>query len=432
MKRKAVALAVGALFAAPAAHAQISFGNESIGTVQLYGKLYPEFLSAKGQGSTQVGTGVSTLVSRTGVYTSALAGTTFIAAEGRIPDHNQRYGVDSQNSYIGFRGERNLGATGLKGIWQVEQSIGIDNQTPASNTFSNRNSFVGLGHRLFGTVKLGNMDTIYKEYGDTFAMFGIASGNFISASNVLSNIGVGNSGASRFHERRANSIQYQTGEFAGFQAGVQYGPDEIRGDPGRGINANLWSYGVKWDSEHFYASVHQEIHYDAFGASSNIPDATIANSTGASGNTRSRDSATRVSGEVRFLGSQRIVVDISRLHYTETGQTGTSGKFQEYRKPTWGIGWDGGFGAWRFATQYIHAGAGNCALTGGVNCTTTGLDGRLVTVGARYRFDRQTFVYVIGARLQNGASARFDNWATSDPNRGEDVKQAAVGISYSF
>jgi len=35
------------------------------------------------------------------------------------------------------------------------------------------------------------MDTIYKEYGDTFSMFGIASGNFISASNVLSHIGIG-------------------------------------------------------------------------------------------------------------------------------------------------------------------------------------------------------------------------------------------------
>jgi predicted porin len=431
MKRKAAALAVGALFAAPAAHAQISFGNDSIGTVQLYGKLYPEWISAKGQGSTQVGAGVSTLVSRTGVYTSALAGTTFVPSEGRIPDHNQRYGVDSQNSYIGFRGERNLGASGLKGVWQVEQSIGIDNQTPTANTFSNRNSFVGLSHRNFGTIKLGNMDTIYKEYGDTMQMFGIASGNFVSASNVLSNIGVGNSSASRFHERRANSVQYQTAEFGGVQAGVQYGPDEIRGDPGRGINASLWSYGVKWDSEHFYASVQQEVHNDAFGASSNIPDATIANSILPGSNTRSRDNATRFSGEVRFLGSQRIVLDVSRLHYVESGQTAI-GRFQEYKKPTWAIGWDGGFGAWRFATQYVHAGSGTCQLTGGVNCDVTGLDGRLITVGARYRFDRQTFVYLIGAALQNVASSKFDNWATSDPNRGEDVKQVAVGISYSF
>ncbi len=420
MKRKAIALAVGALFIAPAAHAQITFGNESIGTVQLYGKLYPQFASAKGQGSSQPGTEVSTLVSRNGV----LGGSA-------VEDHRQRWAVDSQNSYIGFRGERNLG-TGLKGIWQVEQQVDLDFGTPTDGVFSNRNSFVGLGHRTFGTVKLGNMDTIYKEYGDTFSMFGISSGNFVSASNVLSHIGVGRSNVARFHERRANSVQYQTAEFAGFQAGLHYGPDEARGEPGRGINANLWSYGVKWDSERFYASVHQEIHNDFFGASSNIPDATVANSTSASGNTRSRDSATRFSSEFRFFGSQRIVFDIARLHYVESGQTGTSGKFQEYKKPNWAIGWDGGFGPWRLATQFIRAGKGACQLTGGVDCNTVGLQSTLITLGARYRFDRQTFVYAIAARLQNGPSARMDNWANTDPNRGEDVKQFAVGVSYSF
>jgi predicted porin len=56
----------------------------------------------------------------------------------------------------------------------------------------------------------------------------------------------------------------------------------------------------------------------------------------------------------------------------------------------------------------------------------------LWTFGARYRFDRQTFLYVIGSKLSNGTSARMDNWAGSDPNRGEDIKQAAIGISYSF
>ena len=42
MKKKAVALAVGALFAAPAVQAQLTMGNETTGTVQVYGKLYPQ------------------------------------------------------------------------------------------------------------------------------------------------------------------------------------------------------------------------------------------------------------------------------------------------------------------------------------------------------------------------------------------------------
>src|SRR6185503_4075262 len=356
MKKKAVALAVGALFAAPAVQAQITMGNETIGTVQVYGKLYPQFGVAKGQGSTQPGTGVSTLVSANGVLGGAA-----------VQDHGQRNAIDAQNTYLGFRGERGLGGS-LKGIWQIEQSVELDTGT---GTFSSRNSFAGLSHGALGTVKLGKMDTIYKEYGDTFGMFGISSGNFVSASNVLSQIGIGSSNVARFHERWNNTIQYQTAEFAGFQAGVQYMPDEARGDPGRAINVNGWSYGVKWDSQMFYASIHQEIHNDAFGASTNIADATIANSTSAAGPTHSRDMATRASGEVRFA-NQRIVVDIARLHYTETGQTG-AGKFLEYKKPNWAVGYDINIGPWGFATQYVRAGSGTCQLTGGVDFSTAGL-----------------------------------------------------------
>jgi predicted porin len=280
------------------------------------------------------------------------------------------------------------------------------------------------------------MDTIYKEYGDTFAMFGIASGNFISASNVLSNIGIGNNNAARFHERRASSVQYQTAEFGGFQAGLTYGPDELKGDPGRGSNANLWSFGAKYDSQMFYASLQHEIHNDFFGASANIPDATIANVTAANitagtpGTVHSRDTATRASGEIRFSG-QRVVVDIARLTYRESGQIGT-GKFEEYKKPNWAIGYQIDVGPWGGAIQYVHAGSGQCELTGGVTCSTRGLDASMVSIGGRYRFDRQTFAYLIMNRLNNGPSARMDNWAASSPNRGEDVSQVALGISYSF
>jgi predicted porin len=417
MKRKAAALAVGALFAAPAAHAQITFGNEQIGSVQIYGKLYPQVAYFKADGATQPGTPVSHLVSATGVLGGAPAA-----------NHGGRVSVDTQNSYIGFRGQRAFGATGLKGIWQVEQSVGLDGE---GDVWSNRNSFVGLGHKLWGTIKLGNMDTIYKEYGDTFGMFGISSGNFVSASNVLSHIGIGNSGTARFHERRADSIQYETGEFGGFQAGIQYGPDEDKGNPGRTINANLLSYGVKWDSERFYVSVHQERHNDFFGASNNIPDATVANPTGAGTAARSEDTATRLSGEFRFFGSQRIVADVAFLEYKESGQVG-AGRFAKYEKVNWAIGWDGGFGPWRVAVQYLMADKGDCERTGGVVCSTEGLEATMITAGVRYRFDRQTFVYFIAALLENDPSARMDNWANGSPNRGADPEQFAIGISYSF
>ena len=404
MKKNAIALAVGALFVAPAANGQTVLGNETVGTVQVYGKLYPQigYYTSK---DPSAGSVPATLVSTANLGTA----------------HGSTFNVNSQNTYVGFRGERALGA-GLKAIWQVEQSVELDTGTGA---WSNRNSFAGLSG-AFGTVKLGNMDTIYKEYGDTFSMFGISSGNFVSASNLLSHIGLGNSGTARFHERAPNSIQYQTPEFGDIQAGIQYMPDENRGSVTNGLNVYLVSAGVKFDSKAFYASIHHEIHNDFFGGSNNIlPAFTNVGTTGAS----SKDSATRLSGELR-MGSHRLVGDIAMLKYTEEG--GTAGRFREYKRTNWAIGWDARWGGpWRTAIQFLRGNEGKCTIDG-AGCDTGGLEGTMVTLGVAYYFNRQTFLYGIAAQLENGDSARFDNWANGSPSRGADLTQAAIGISYTF
>ena len=61
----------------------------------------------------------------------------------------------------------------------------------------------------------------------------------------------------------------------------------------------------------------------------------------------------------------------------------------------------------------------------------TGLTAVGANSGARYRFDRQTFVYAIGAILNNGLSAAFNNSAPAI-NIGDTTKNVAIGVSYSF
>jgi len=431
MRKTALAVAVGGLFIAPAAQAQIVFGNETLGTVQFYGKLYPQFgygTSKDPTSPTTPAANLSTLVTGTGTTCGAACSLNTPAS---------RNAVDVQNSYLGFRGERVISPP-LKFIWQIEQSVNFDNPDCGANGganvdsanatcsgFSTRNSFLGA-RTNFGTVKLGIMDTIYKEYGDTFQMFGISSGNFVSASNVLSHIGVGRSNAARFHERRANSIQYETPQLAGFTAGYQYSPDEKRDGT---VNRSLHSYGIKWDSRRFYASVHQEIHNDQFGGSSNVGAATLSNIGGPGAH--SRDTGTRASGEFRYSENGRVTLDVSRLKYTESGQ-GAGVKFQRYQHNTWAVGWDQGLGAWRFAVQYVRGNEGSCSVTGAASCTTTGLKGYMLNAGVRFRFDRQTFVYDLAGKLWNGAATRYDNWAAADPTRGADIVQSALGVSYTF
>jgi len=426
MKRNALALAVGALFVAPAAQAQITFGNEQIGTVQIYGKLYPQFGWASYDGSTQPSSAVATFVGGgAGTVASPLNNT--IAAGPRIEDPLPRQTINVQNSYIGFRGERGLssGFGGLKGIWQIETSTNFDVGT---GTWGSRDSFVGLSSGTFGTVRLGNMDTVYKNYGDPFQMFGISSGNFVSASNVLSQ-SIAGASAARFHERRTNSMTYETPTFAGFTAGIMYGPDEAKTSS---RNANLWSYGVKYDTEKFYVSVHQEKHYDFFGLSASIANANLRNSGNPT--SHSTDTATRFSAEYRVRNG-RITFDIAKLEYDETDPVLTAAnpvRAKNYEHTNMAVGLEWGTGPWRFAGQVVKAGEGTCALTSGASCSTAGLGAQMYTVGTRYRFDRQTFVYAIYAKLKNGDSAAYNNSSPVAPNIGTDIDQFALGVSYSF
>ncbi|HTM60613.1 MAG TPA: porin [Burkholderiales bacterium] len=426
MKRKALAVAVGALFIAPAAQAQITFGNEQIGTLQIYGKLYPQFAWSSFDNSTQPGTAVATFQGG-GVGTVAAPLTNTIPAGAAIANPLPRQSVDVGNSYIGFRGERGLGNAlgGLKAIWQIETATNFDVGT---GTWASRDSFLGLSSRSFGTVRLGNMDTVYKSYGDTFSMFGISSGNFVSASNLLSQ-SIASNRAARFHERRTNSIMYESPTFARFTAGVMYGPDEAKTSS---RNANLWSYGIKYDTERFYASVHQEKHYDFFGLSSSITNAALKNNGNAA--SHSTDTATRFSAEYRW-GSGRVTFDIAKLEYEETDPVLTAAnpvRAAKYEHTNSAIGIDWGFGPWRFAGQYIIAGEGTCTLTGSAACSTAGLQAKQYTAGVRYRFDRQTFVYAIYAHLDNGVSSAYNNNSNIGLNMGTDSDNVALGVSYSF
>ena len=413
MKKTAVAFAVGALFSAPAAQAQIVFGNDTIGTMQIYGKFYPQVISASSSGATQPGDAVSTLVSTTGVLTGAA-----------VTDPGSRYAVDTQNSYLGFRGQRKLGNTGLTGLWQIEQSLEFDTGT---GVWSNRNSFLGLAGG-FGTIKLGNMDTIYKEYGQAEAIFGLTSGNFISPSNVLSHIGIGNSSTGRFHERAPNSIQYQSPEWSGFQAGAQWSPDETHNDVPNGLNNELWSFGVKYERGPLYLSVQHEIHKDRFGGSNNVPVAALRNNTTAGAH--SDDKAYRLTGAFKF-GNHRVAADVAKLEYNESGQAAGT-KFKSYEHTTMAVSFESSWGgAWRTAFMYAQGNEGSCELTVGT-CSTTGLTGKMYVAGVAYDLDKQTFLYALYGQLNNGPSARYDNWAASSPARGGDTTQFAIGMQYRF
>ena len=109
----------------------------------------------------------------------------------------------------------------MEAFFQIESTIPLD---AGGGTFATRDSFVGLSGG-FGSVKLGNMDTVYKNVGDKLSFLGVSSGNFVSNSNLLSKLGFGTSSSGSFHLRRNNSVVYEAPSLGGLGFAIGYSPD---------------------------------------------------------------------------------------------------------------------------------------------------------------------------------------------------------------
>ena len=95
-QKKMIVVAVAGALGAGAAG--VAFAQTTVGNVEIYGRLYPEWTVGSSSGATAAGASSSTL--------------------GRTPtglNHKSRNSVDASNSRIGFRGKENLGS-GLSAI----------------------------------------------------------------------------------------------------------------------------------------------------------------------------------------------------------------------------------------------------------------------------------------------------------------------------
>ncbi len=397
MKKLPLVLALSAAALCTLSHAQ---------SVQLYGKLYPYIEQESGSGATAAGTPVATLAA------------TPTGAKG-VPTLK---GMSAGNSNFGLRGREDLGG-GLKATFQIEGVVAVDNGSAAGFTW-NRNGFIGL-QGGFGEIRLGLMDTVFKEYGDTLGILGISSGTPVSSSNILRKVGFGTNNASRFHERRANSIRYDSPEIGGFQGGLQVATQE---NPTTVGAQKTYSMGVKYDGGPIYVALAYEIHDNWYGGSTNAPTAMRNNAAGST--VTSKDTALQATVEWRITKDQKLEFDVINKNYDENATV--TGRFQTYKNTAYLVGYDGRFGAVRVMAHYVKSGAGSCTRVASA-CSTIGLEGSQVTAGAAYSISRRTYVYAAYTKMTNGVSARF---AATDlggvANPGESSRHLLAGVAHSF
>jgi predicted porin len=410
MKFKFKALTVGCIAAMGMASA--SAIEVAGATLEIYGTLYPQLQTTEmvGQG-TAIGGQVSNMT--TGTLTSTQT--------ANNPNAQKKIQLNWVNSYIGFKGVKTFGD--IKAGFDLQGVInnGASNTSLLADT---RDAFVYLESKSMGSLALGQLDTIYKEYGDRVRMLGVSSSNFVSTAGIVSGVswrGANAPGTPSFNTRIAGQLRYETPTWNGVTAGFSYRPD-----PNATLTQNqiLRAMAVKWTDNTFYVGLGHESHSD-YRAFSGTTVAAPAAPSIRNFNPRSKDTATRLSLGYK-AGKLQLAGDVSSLMYSESAAVG---KFEKYTTMAWQVSADYALNAkWNIAANYATGAAGSCSLVGGAACSTNGLGGNLLSLGGKYSFDKNVAVYGIFGSNKNNSGASFG----SPTNAGGNVQNLAVGVLVKF
>ena len=371
----------------------------------------------------------------TGQLSTLTAGKTGAAPGSGAGKINQT-GVNWVQSYVGFKGQKAFGD--VRAGYEFQALVMPDGLTQAveQTAYGNaRDAYVFIEHKGLGTLQMGQMDTIYKEYGDRVRMLGVSSGSFVSTSGILSgvswkpaaaNIAANGdlNGVTTFNTRINGQLRYQSPNWSGFEFGVSLRPDPKQTNLPATQDQSLQSFGARWSNQTYYVGLSQEVHnnYHPFtGDTAAVPAVpSIANSTA----THSRDMATKLS-----LGYKaekfRVGADVASLTYSEDAAAASVGKFLTYETVAWQITGEYTLTpVLTLAAGYASGGAGNCTLTGNAVCSTDGLGGTQVNLGMRYDYDKSIGLFAIAAQNTNNSSAAFGSGA----NTGGNVSNIAAGM----
>ncbi len=322
--------------------------------------------------------------------------------------------VGSNSSRLGIKGSEDLGA-GLKAIYQIEASVGMDGEGSTTikangadtkdvvvkDTFGAglRNTFAGVSGG-FGTVLFGRHDSPIKLVGRTYDLFGDQIGN---NRNIL--LGKGDASITGLVDgRHSNVIAYQTPKMGGFEALVAL-------VPGGGRDNEYYSNDTAKKDAYSLSAGYKA---GAFGVSAgyiNIDNVY----------TNKAFTATRVGAEYT-MGAAKVVALYQNAKTTATKDSDVYGVGASYKVTAPGT----------IKAQYYVA--GNTAAAG-----TTKNGASLLTVGYDHAMSKNTTAYAAyslvdnnkaGTFTANMASAGSGDNTTAIP--GKDNSAFSVGLIHKF
>lgn len=388
MNKKLLALAVAGAFAAPVA-AMADTGN-----VTVYG---------------QANASYDIVDTKDGVTTRN--GTTAVKGEraNRINDNASR---------LGFKGTEDLG-NGLSAVFQMEASINLDDGT--GGTF-NRNSFVGLSGKSWGTALLGRHDTPYKISTRRLDQFAETIGD----NRSIMGGGLGASAAAAFDGRQSNVVAYISPSFSGFSAAAAYvagAETPANGDK----KGNAWSLAGMYDNGPLYATLAYERHnFGTAGSGTMGPAGTLLGDKS--------EKAWKVGAGYNFgafdvSAAYEKTSDDFGNNVLTCGTGSTSSDCAGHK--AWFLGGKYTFGSNAVKLQYATAGDLGNVSTSGAKQWSVGLD---------HNFSKRTRVYAMYTKMDNdnGVAYSLTNGGNGTAGNvtpsgfGADPTAWSFGVKHSF
>ena len=345
------------------------------------------------------------------------------ATAGAASDVAGKSRVTSNSSYIGFKGQEELGG-GLKAIWQIEQAIDIDDGggSTKTNGFATRDSFVGLSSAAAGKVIMGRITTPTRNVASKLDVFPGQAG--IGADTaILGNTGQANKqGDLAFDTRKQNSVGFESAKIAGMTLSAAYIANENR------TNSNNpwgWGAGLTGGWGPVTAMFAYEEHRGADGLNGN--NMTAASAHG------SLDTNYRIG--LGFSQSGLTLNAIYEMMELRGGNATAMGAgVTELSRDAFWIGGKYAMGKHEFRLAYAMALAAD--QTKDVETTEVkDSEAQQISVGYGYNFTKRTQVYGVYSTGENDAGAAFDfgpSKSKTNAAAGADPEGFSIGVRHLF
>jgi predicted porin len=380
MNKKLVALAVAGAFALPPLAAQAQTAN-----VTMYGRLNIDFEFVRGKTcaaatSPVAGAPGTAAGCNVGLPTESTQNTTV----NRLSSNSSRWGV---------RGTESLGG-GLNAIFQIESSINGD--TNAGN-LGGRETFVGL-QGSWGKFTAGRFLMPQDDLHPIFGNAPTLTTSILSTADLWAQ-GTLNKAQGGFDARTGNSLRYDSPNWSGFTAALQYSTRDSSGNADSGDNgdhtselrhANVIGGNVIYANGPWNAGIAFERNKEVRGAGLKDTDWTV---TGA------YDFGTIMQGFGLRLG---LVYERSKYE-TPTG---------DLKRDFWGVSGTIPVGGGKVYLFYGRAGNGKGGAADGtfVGGLVKGSDTKSDQIEATYSYSLspRTLLYTGYVRLNNASNAKYE------------------------